>query len=210
MLVLLDGGQVARVRGMYDAQNLYLAYEVNAPNGALNSGSELPLAPFVSGAYVDFSLGSAWNGPRADVREGDVRVVMAHTKDGKEFQHGFWQVKANGQNGRTITSPAASVHMDQIAEVPGLKVAYKLGTPDAKNGTTPYTVEVAVPLSSLGLGSPAGKTVGFDASVGIANAAGDRRDRAAHWAGASEAIVVDRPGSTRLLPDTWGSLTFEP
>ena len=46
--------------------------------------------------------------------------------------------------------------------------------------------------------------------IGVANEAGDRRDRAAHWGGLSEAVVVDRPGSAVLLPGTWGTLTFGP
>ena len=50
--------------------------------------------------------------------------------------------------------------------------------------------------------------MGFDASVAVSNAAGDRRERAASWAGVSEAVVVDRPGSARLLPATWGTLRF--
>ena len=113
-------------------------------------------------------------------------------------------------NPRTISSPAATVQFDHIAEVPGLKAAYKPGPTDTKTGLTHYAVEISVPFASLGLVNVSGKTVGFDASVGVANAAGDRRDRAAHWAGASEAFVVDRPGSTRLIPDTWGTLTFGP
>jgi len=32
--------------------------------------------------------------------------------------------------------------------------------------------------------------------------------RAGHWGGLSEAAVVDRPGSTRLLPENWGTLIF--
>ena len=212
-LILLDGQRLAGLRLMYDDQNFYLGYEVSAPNGTLNSGSELPYAPFVSGAYVDFSLGPNWQGPRKEVRDGDLRVLLARVKQGiaqKEFQQGFWQKKANGTNPRTITSPVASVSFDHIGEVPGLQMACQAGGKDPKTGLTRYTVEVSVPLKSLGLESPAGKTIGFDASVGIANAAGDRRDRAAHWAGLSEASVADRPGSTILLPETWGTLTFVP
>ena len=48
--------RLAKVTAMYDADHLYLAYQVDAPHGPLNAGSELPLAPFVSGAYVDFKL----------------------------------------------------------------------------------------------------------------------------------------------------------
>ena len=212
-LVLLDGQRVATVRVLYDANNLYLAYEVSAPSGPVNAGSELPYSPFVSGAYVDFSLGANWQGPRSDVREGDLRVILARVKENggdKNFQQGFWQIKSGGENPRTIVSPAAQARFDQIKAVPGLEMAYKVGAADPKTGLVSYTVEVAVPLASLGLSHPAGKSVGFDASVGIANAAGDRRERAAHWGGLSEAVVVDRPGSARLLPDTWGVLKFAP
>jgi len=125
-----------------------------------------------------------------------------------DFQQGFWQKKAGGTNARTITSPAATVKFDQIAPVPGLKFAYRISAANEKTGEVPYHVEVSVPLASLGLAKPKGKTVGFDLSVGVANAAGDRRERAAHWAGLSEAVVVDRPGSTQLLPGTWGTLRF--
>ena len=212
-LVLLDGQRLADVRLTYDAQNLYLAYSVSAANGVANSGSELPISPFVSGAYVDFSIAPNWNGPRPDVREGDMRILLARVQEGgasKDFQRGFWQKKSGGINPQTITSPAATVRFDQIAEVPGLQMAYKVGATDAKTDLTSYDVEVAVPLASLGLQNPTGKTVGFDASVAIANAEGNRRERAAHWAGLSEAVVVDRPGSARLLPDTWGKLQFLP
>jgi len=44
----------------------------------------------------------------------------------------------------------------------------------------------------------------------VANQSGDRRERAMHWAGLSEGVVVDRPGSAELLPRTWGTLNFAP
>ena len=72
-------------------------------------------------------------------------------------------------------------------------------------------LEVYVPLAALGLNrDPAGRSVGFDISVAVANQSGDRRERAMHWAGLSEGIVVDRPGSAELLPHTWGTLNFTP
>ena len=213
MLVLLDGKRLANVRVMYDAKNMYLSYQVSGANGPINSGSELPFSPFVSGAYVDFSIAADWATPYRDVSEGDIRVVIAQVKEGagvKDFEQGFWQKKRGGANPQTIKSPAAQVKMDHIGSVPGLKMAYKVGKKDAASGLINYTVEVSVPLASVGLTNPAGKTIGFDASVGVANASGDRRERAAHWAGLSESVVVDRPGSTQLLPGTWGSLTFAP
>jgi hypothetical protein len=215
MLVMLDGQRLAEVRAMYDSENLYLGYTVGHPAGPANSGSELPYAPFVSGAYVDISIAPDWSTPqRHAVREGDVRVILARVANGggtqTNFARGFWQKKTGGSNPRTIASPAATIHFDQIASVSGLQMAYKVKGKDERTGNTNYTVEVAVPLASLGLHDVAGKTIGFDVSVGIANPAGDQRDRAAHWAGLSEGRVVDRPGSAELLPHTWGTLTFAP
>ena len=214
MLVMLDGRSLGTVHAMYDAKNLYLGYTVWHSAGPANSGSELPYAPFVSGAYVDFSIASDWSQPqRRDVREGDLRVIVARVSNGAagsetNFQQGFWQKKAGGTNPQTISSPAASVHFDQIAPVPGLQVGYRVNPKDQRSGNIQYTVKIVVPLASLGLSDVAGKTIGFDTSIGIANAAGDQRERAAHWAGLSEGHVVDRPGSAVLLPHTWGTLTF--
>lgn len=215
MLVLLDGQGLAMVQAMYDAKNLYLAYTVWHSAGPANSGSELPYAPFVSGAYVDFYIAPDWSKPqRREVREGDVRVILARVGNGgtaeSNFSQGFWQKKSGGTNPRTISSPAATIKFDQISAVPGLQVAYKANPKDGNTGKIQYTAEIAVPLASLGLGDVAGKTIGFDASVGIANSAGDQRERAAHWAGLSEGKVVDRPGSSELLPHTWGTMTFAP
>jgi len=213
MPILLDGKPLADVRAMYDAKNLYLFYHVMQSAGPVNSGSELPYAPFVSGAYVDFSIAPDWLQPqRRAVHQGDVRVIMARVSNGGAgtetlFQQGFWQKKAGGTNPQTISSPAATVHFDQITTVPGLKFACKVSQ-NKKTGDTEYTIEAAVPLESLGLRDVAGKTIGFDASVGVPNATGDQRERAAHWAGLSEGHVVDRPGSTELLPHTWGTMTF--
>ncbi|MDB5175026.1 MAG: hypothetical protein JWN51_3799 [Phycisphaerales bacterium] len=208
MLVMLDGRSVGTVRAMYDAKNLYLGYSVWHASGPANSGSELPYAPFVSGAYVDFSIAPDWSQPqRRQVREGDLRVIIARVSNGAAggesiFQQGFWQTKAGGLNPQTISSPAATVHFDQITPVPGLQAAYKIRPKDQRSGQIQYTVKVIVPLANLGLSDVAGKSIGFDASIGIANAEGDQRERAAHWAGLSEGHVVDRPGSAVLLPHT--------
>ena len=90
-----------------------------------------------------------------------------------------------GTNPQDITSPVAKLHFDQIMKVPGIQVAYNDGGKDEKTGNIRYSVEVAIPLASLGLKDVAGKTIGFDASVGIANETGDERLRAVHWAGLS-------------------------
>lgn len=207
--VLLDGQELGRVQVLYDATNLYLRYDVFAPHGPINSGSELPYAPFVSGAYVDFYVGPDWSKPRPEVREGDVRVILAQAA-GKDFQQGFWQIKKGGTNPQKVVSGAASIDFDQITAVPGLKMMYKTLETDAQTGRIRYRVVASVPLACLGIKDPAGKRIGFDASIGVANQAGDRRERAGHWAGLSEAVVVDRPGSLQLLPDTWGTLVFAP
>ena len=214
MIVLMDGQRLGSVRAMYDEKNLYLAYVIREAVGPQNRGSELPYCPFVSGAYVDFCAALDWTTPQRDeVREGDLRVVLArvHGENGeRDFHQGYWQRKAGGENPQTIASPAASVRFDHIGQVPGLKMAYHLGRRNEQTGLLSYDVLVTVPLASLGLVDAAGRRIGFDASIAVANTAGDRRERAGHWAGQSEGVVVDRPGSARLLPGTWGTLHFVP
>ncbi|MBA3685050.1 MAG: hypothetical protein H0W72_07385 [Planctomycetes bacterium] len=210
--VWMDGERVARVRALYDNTNLYLAYVVRTANGPVNAGSELPICPFVSGAYVDASFAPDWSQPqRPDVREGDVRLLIAQiTGKGavEAFQRGYWQKKSGGKGAQSISSPVATVRMEQIAEIPGLQQAWKVMGRDDRAKRVDWQVELAVPLAAIGLANPKGRSVGFDTSIGIANESGNGRERAAHWGGMSEATVVDRPGSSRLLPEHWGTLIF--
>ena len=54
-----------------------------SPCGPINAGTELPISPFVSGAYLDASFGLDWSQPqRTDVRDGDLRVLLAKVKGG--------------------------------------------------------------------------------------------------------------------------------
>ena len=103
---------------------------------------------------------------------------------------------------QTIVSPAQQRYFDDITPIPGLTFAYQV-TP------TGYTLEAKVPFASLGINPARQPVVGFDASVGFSDMAGQVRARAVHWAGESEAVVVDRPGSTELKPATWGTLQFD-
>ncbi len=92
-----------------------------------------------------------------------------------------------------------------------VKAGFRETGRNAETGAVSYTVELSAPWTSLGFdGPPVGRQLGFDTSVGVANSSGDRRDRAAHWAGLSEGVVVDRPGSAALLPRSWGTLTLAP
>ena len=209
--VLLDGNRLGEVMVGYDQKNLYLAYHVKESSGPQNAGSELPFAPFVSGAYVDVCLGVNWDGPRETVREGDVRVIFAQVKEGQgtnDFHVAFWPKKSGGKRPHTVQSPAAVETFDDVAAIEGAQIAWQIDKPQSQSDAIPYRVEASIPLAALGLTDPRGKTIGFDVSIGVANAAGDRRDCAAHWAGLSEGIVVDRPGSSKLLPRTWGMLEF--
>ena len=123
-----------------------------------------------------------------------MRVILARiTGDAAaDYQMAFWPVRKNGKHPQTISSPAATRGFADIGPLPGLKFAYHLGADG-------YTLEAAVPLKSLELDPPRHPTVGFDASVGFPDAGGRVRASAAHWAGQSEAAVVDRLGSAALL-----------
>ena len=144
--IVLEGKPVATLRTVFDAENLYLAYDVRQRDGLRNAGTELPLSPFASGGYVDFCIGRDWSleTPRDADAEGDVRVILARiTGDAPaDYQMAFWPVRKNGKNPQTISSPAATRSFADIAPLPGLKFAYQLGADG-------YTLEAAVPLKSL-------------------------------------------------------------
>lgn len=214
MKLTLDGKEVGTVQVTFDKTNLYLAYDIQDRNGLKNDGHELPYAPFVSGSYVDFDMGPDWSAPNREKNlEGDVRVIMARITGGapEDYQMAFWPLKRNLRtftrkpkkpNPQDIVSPVQERHFDDISPIADLKFAYKI----TERG---YTLEASVPLAGLGLDPARQPVVGFDASVGFADASGQVRERASHWAGESETIVVDRPGSAELKPQTWGTLQFD-
>jgi len=211
MHLLLEGKNVGTVRVTFDKTNLYLAYDVQDANGLKNDGHELPYSPFVSGAYVDFCIGPDWTTPNRDQNmEADVRGILAKITNAADYQMGFWPIKketrrydsAKKANPQAITSPAQKRDFDDINPIPGLTFTYQI-TP------TGYTLEAQVPFASIGINPARQSVVGFDASVGFSDPAGRVRTRAVHWAGESEAMVVDRPGSAELKPSTWGTLQFD-
>jgi hypothetical protein len=214
MDLLLDGEKTGALQVTFDNKNLYLAYTIDDPNGLRNDGHELPYAPYVTGAYVDFVIGRDWSDPdRAAPLEGDVRVILARITDGSgsDYQMGFWPVRKDLRayapqpkrlNPQEIVSPVQQRHFDDISPVPGLVFAHRA----TQRG---YTLEVSVPLASLGISLVKNPVIGFDASVAFADPAGQVRSRATHWAGESETVVVDRPGAAELKPSTWGTLEFD-
>ena len=213
MAINSDGKKIGTVQVTFDKTNLYLAYNIQDPNGLKNDGHELPYAPFVTGSYVDFDIGPDWSTPNRDkALEGDVRVILARITGGqsKDYQMGFWPVKqdlkkykpAPKKNAQDIVSPAQQRHFDDIEAVQGLTFTYQVTN-------TGYTLEVSVPFDALGINPAKQPLVGFDASAAFSDALGQSRVRAAHWAGETETSVVDRPGSAELKPQTWGTLQFE-
>ena len=215
--ILLDGQKAGELRAQYDDDTLYLFLHLWTPTPWRNAGTELPLCPFVSGAYVDLCFGADWAAPqRTAVRPGDLRVILAQITSGEspeDFSQGYWPLLKDAPKGPppvVIRSPAAEAAFARIAPVDGLQMKWKNGSYNERWKFHTTQLEVYIPLTALGItGPPAGRSIGFDAAVAIANESGDQRERAAHWGGMSEARVVDRPGSAVLLPHTWGTLLFE-
>lgn len=204
--ILAEGKEMGGIRVAFDRENLYLAWDMAGRDGLRNAGTELPLAAFVSGAYVDVCVAPDWQKPqRVENLPGDVRVLLARimdTPEGRPFQTAYWPLKPGARSPQTISSPAASRRFDEIAPLPGLEFAYQV---EAER----CTVEARVPLAALGLNPERNGTAGFDAALGLADAAGRQRVRSAHWAGETEGPVVDRPGAAALKPETWGTLLFD-
>jgi hypothetical protein len=218
MNLLLDGSGIGEVRAVYDDKKLYLHYALRMPTPFANAGTELPLCPFTSGAYVDVSIAPDWKEPqRSDVRTGDVRILLTRVAVGEgnveDFAIAYYPKLRNGQKKepQIIRSPAAEITFDRIGALSGLQVAWQDDGFDGNRQWYQMNVEVGIPLAEIGItGDPADRTIGFNVSVGVANKQGTQRERAVHWGGSSEGVVVDRPGSARLSPALWGTLHFAP
>lgn len=77
-----------------------------------------------------------------------------------------WPKKAGGINGQTLTSPAA------WPEVPGMQVAWRIGSTDKNSGKIGVCGGGCHPLAAIDLVRVQGKR------IGVANAIGDHRERA--------------------------------
>ena len=193
-----------RVRGTYDANNLYLRFDVADNSPWVNNGKDWTLL-FKTGDSVDVQLGTDAAAPagRSGAAPGDVRLLIAPF-NGKPLAvlYRYRLADKAGANPVEFASPWRSEKVDDVRRLENVKV-------DVQVMGGGYRVDAVVPLAELGLGGIAGKTLRGDFGVVYGDRQGTMNLARVYWSNQATGLVNDVPGETMLAPVLWGSILFK-
>jgi hypothetical protein len=195
-----DRKRYGQVEMRYDAENLYVAWKVNAPRSAMkNSGQDFRLL-FKTGDVVDLMIGPEKTKAGA---EGNSRIVLA-VMDEKPVAVLNQPKAPNAPKTESFefASPWRSFVFDRVVQAAEVKVA---------TGKVPggFLVEAAIPWELLGIKPVSGLKLAGDVGVLFGNAGGTETIARHYWSNQSTNLVNDVPGEAELTPKLWGSFELE-
>ncbi len=202
--VSLDADDRARFGLSYDNTHLYLCWMVKGLGPLANSGEEFQRL-FKTGAALDFRLGTD---PAADPRRtqparGDLRLLVTFVA-GKPRVVLYQPVLPGAPAATrwsTRTEAGGETAFDRVAELTDARVALR--------GQEDFTVEVVVPLTSLGLVPPrGGESLKMDWGL-LVSRDGHQVQQRLYWADKTATGTSDEAVEARLNPALWGNLRFE-
>ncbi len=201
----LEDGRGFEARLAYDAENLYVRFEVTAPCELVN-GMTTPQTVFRGGNLLDIQLAtdSAAAADRQTPAPGDLRLLVSRRK-GKTFGVLF-RPKVADFNGEpsVLSSPTGKESFDQIEELDNLILEYR-------KQATGFTATLTLPQAQLGLSLKPGAKLKLDLGYIFGNAEGTRTAVRAYVNNNSFTanVVDDIPHESRLEPANWGEATVE-
>lgn len=201
------GALNCRVSGAYDAENLYLRYQVDDPSPWKNTGKDWTLL-FKSGDSVDFqlSLDPGMTGKkRRDAAPGDIRLLIAPF-EGKNIAVLYrFRVKGDrtGLNPVDFSSPWQTYRADNVRKIESARIRLE-------QRTDGYTVSAQIPLSELGVDSATlkGRTLAGDFGVIFGDRDGKVNLSRSYWSNKSTGLVNDIPGEIIPPVGNWGNIKF--
>jgi hypothetical protein len=202
---VVDGKRGFTARAAYDAQNLYVSFEVESPFDLVNSIPD-PQVLFKGGNLLDIQLGAD---PNADPKRtrpvvGDVRVLV--TRQRGRTAAVIYRPKVKGFSGQPVVlrSPTGQESFDSIESSDKVRLEYRK-TPAG------FTALVTVPLALVGWKPRPGSSVRLDLGYLFGNSTGNQCAQRAYWsnAGPTAGIIGDVPSESRLEPHQWGTATVE-
>ena len=193
--------KVATIKAAYDAENLYLGYEVRDGSPLKNAGQDERLM-FIAGDCVDLMLRTDPKAKDAGPARGDVRLLMT-VRDGKPLAVLYEPVVPGTKKEDRVafSSPWRTVHMDRVRVV-----EFPLAMKAIPGG---YAVTAAVPLKLLGLESLAGQTLRGDFGILGSDSAGRECTSRNYWSNKTTNSTNDVPDEAIMAPALWGELRFE-
>jgi len=184
----------------WDEKNLYVHYQVRDTSPWVNNGKDWTTL-FKTGDSVDLQLGTdpQANPARRGPVPGDLRLLIAPFQGGNVavlYRHRV----PGAKNPVAFNSPWRSEKVDVVERLDAVKIEVKKGTED-------YRVDVAVPLSALGLKPPGA----FRADLGViyGDPGGAINMLRSYWSNQATGLMNDVPGEIMLHPNLWGTLTLK-
>jgi hypothetical protein len=146
---------------------------------------------------------------RAPVK-GDMRLLFSRMKN-KHIAVLYNAVKPgiSADDRWTITSPVTSVQFDQVKKLKGAYMRYTRHTPRDSDVFQGFTLDVAVPLKSIGFTISRNLLVKMDWGYLESDAAGTQVLARHYWSNKATSTLADAPSEARLQPDLWGYVRFQ-
>jgi hypothetical protein len=191
------------IRAGHDDKNLYLLYTVKDASPWVNNGKDWQLL-FKTGDSVDLQLGTnpKANPKRSSPVEGDLRLLIAPFQGGNIAV--LYRHRLKGATDSVVfQSPWRNEKVDSVKKLENAQIM------TARSGDS-YNVEIAVPLSELGLDAAVfGQKLRGDFGIIYGDADGTTNIYRNYWANQATALINDVPGEIMLSPNMWGDITLE-
>jgi hypothetical protein len=205
VIKVVDGKRGFTARAAYDAQDLYVSYEVESPFELVNSIPD-PHILFKGGNLLDIQLAAD---PDADPKRtrpapGDVRLLVTR-QQGKTLAV-LYRPRVKGFTGQPVVlkSPTGQEAFDAIEVSDQVRLEYR-------KTSAGFSAVLAIPLAVLGWAPRPGSLVRLDLGYLFGNATGNQCAQRAYWSNTSPTagIIGDVPSESRLEPGQWGTATVE-
>ncbi len=201
-----------KVQVGYDDKNIYARFEVQSAVPFRNTPTDFKQL-FKSGSALELCLTphlkerKVMANNRHPMQVGDLRVLIARTKDGKLIATRY-RPKITAKEkplAAFFETPAAGREtFDEIAQWNDLPMHYR----KIKAG---YVVEVTIPWSATAIEPKASLKFLLDAGVIYGNVGGTRNAARALWSDRTPEVGVnnDVPTESRMHPNGWGIVVLE-
>ncbi len=188
----------ARVALQRDAENLYLAYQVQDATPLLNLGADWQRL-FITGDCVDLRLASdpQAEANRLEAAPGDARLLLGVYQD-QPTAVLYWPNAPGAANPVQFMA----TRIDQVLRLDDVEVKFQ-------RGDKAYTVEARVPLRDLGLAPLPLQPLRGDVGVIYSDETGHDRVLRLYYYNQDTAMTADLTTEARLQPDQWGLVVNE-